>query len=85
MGQLSGDQLADVRNVACADWATLAGQHCRHRNRGASKGHELDLVGFAIAMDMHNGADIAGFQALGRKINSQDHTVVFVDIHSSKG
>lgn len=85
MGQLSGDQLADVRNVACADWATLAGQHCRHRNRGASEGHELDLVGFAIAMDMHNGADIAGFQALGRKINSQDHTVVFVDIHSSKG
>jgi hypothetical protein len=60
------------------------------RDRGDGKGvarerHELDFVGFAIAMDVHNGADIAGFQAIGRKISGQNHTVVFVNVHSSKG
>jgi hypothetical protein len=34
---------------------------------------------------MHNGADITRFQTIGRKISGQDHTVVFVDVHSSKG
>jgi hypothetical protein len=34
---------------------------------------------------VHNGADIAGLQAIGRKISGQDHTIVFVNIHSSKG
>lgn len=74
-----------MRYVAFADWAALTG-----RDRGDGKGvarerHELDFVGFAIAMDVHNGADIAGFQAIGRKISGQNHTVVFVNVHSSKG
>jgi len=82
---LGRDQLADVRDVAFANWAALNGQ-----DRGDGKGiarerHELHFVGFAIAMDMHNGADIAGFQAIGRKISGQDHTIVFVNVHSSKG
>jgi hypothetical protein len=34
---------------------------------------------------VHHSADITGFQSLGRKISGQDHTVVFVDAHSSKG
>ena len=74
-----------MRYVAFADWAALTG-----RDRGDGKGvarkrHELDFVGFATAMDVHNGADITRFQTIGRKISGQDHTVVFVDVHSSKG
>jgi hypothetical protein len=34
---------------------------------------------------VHNGADIARFQAIGRKISGQDHTIVFVNVHSFKG
>jgi hypothetical protein len=34
---------------------------------------------------VYNRADIARFQAIGRKISGQNHTVVFVDVHSSKG
>lgn len=82
---LSRDQLTDVRNIALADRAALAGQ-----DRGDGKGvarerHELDFVSFAIAMDMHNGAYIAGFQAISRKTSGQDNTIVFVNVHSSKG
>ena len=74
-----------MRYVEFADWAALTGQ-----DRGDGKGvarerHELDFVGFATAMDVHNGADITRFQTIGRKISGQNHTVVFVDVHSSKG
>ena len=82
---LSRDQLADVRDVAFADWAALTGQDRGDGEGVARERHELDLVGFAIAMDVHNGADIAGFQAIGRKISGQNHTIVFVNVHSSKG
>jgi hypothetical protein len=34
---------------------------------------------------VHNGADITRFQTIGRKISGQDHTIVFVNAHSSKG
>jgi hypothetical protein len=34
---------------------------------------------------VYNGADITRFQTIGRKISGQNHTVVFVDVHSSKG
>ena len=83
--RLSSDQPADVRDVAFADRAALTGQ-----DRGDGKGvarerHELNFVGFAIAMDVHNGADIAGFQAISRKTSGQDNAIVFADIHLSKG
>ena len=74
-----------MRDVAFADRAALA---CQDRGNGegvARKRHELDFIGFATAMDVHNGADITRFQAIGRKISGQDNTVVFVDVHSSKG
>ena len=74
-----------MRNVAFADWAALAGQDRGDGKGIASERHELNFVGFAIAMDVHNGADIAGFQAISRKISAQDHTIVFVNVHSSKG
>ena len=63
----------------------MTGQDCGDGEGVARERHELDFVGFAIAMDVHNGANIAGFQAIGRKISGQDHTIVFVDVHSSKG
>ena len=85
MGRLGGDQLADVGDVAFADRAALTGQDRGYGEGVASERHELDFIGFATAMDMHNGADIAGFQAIGRKISGQDHTIVFVNVHSSKG
>ena len=83
--RLSGGQLADVRDVAFADRAAFPG-----RDRGDGEGiarqrHELDFVGLAMAMDVYDGADIAGFQAIGRKISGQHHTVVFANFHSSKG
>ena len=83
--RLGRDQLADVRDVAFADRAALVCQDRSDSKGIARERHELDLVGFAIAMDVHNGADIAGFQPIGRKISGQNHTVVFVDVHSSKG
>ena len=85
MGLLGGDQLADVRDVAFADWAALTGQDRSDGEGIARKRHELDFVSFTTAMDVHNGADIAGFQAIGRKISGQDYTIVFVNVHSSKG
>lgn len=74
-----------MRDVAFADWAALTGQDRGDGKGIASERHELNFVGFATAMDVHNGADIAGFQAIGRKISGQDHTIVFVNVHSSKG
>ena len=62
----------------------LGPQRC-HCNRFAVERHELDFVSFAIAMDVHNGAYIAGFQAISRKTSGQDNTIVFVNVHSSKG
>ena len=82
---LGGDQLADVRDVALAYRAALTGQDRGDGECVARKRHELDFVGFAAAMDVHNGADIARFQTICRKISGQNHTVVFVDVHSSKG
>ena len=83
--RLGRNQLADVRDVAFADRAALACQDRSDSKGIARERHELDFVGFAIAIDVHNGADIAGFQAIGRKISGQDHTIVFVNVHSSKG
>ena len=82
---LGRDQLTDVRDVAFADRAALTGQDRGDGEGVARERHELDFVGFTTAVDMHNGADIAGFQAIGRKISGQDHTIVFVNVHSSKG
>ena len=56
-----------------------------NRNRLPVQRHELDFVSFATAMDVHNGADIAGFQAISRKTSGQDNAIVFADIHLSKG
>ena len=83
--RLGRDQLADVRDVAFTDRAALACQDRSDSKGIARERHELNFVGFAIVMDVHNGADIAGFQAIGRKISRQDHTIVFVNVHSSKG
>jgi len=74
-----------VRDVALADRAALIAQDRGNGECVARKRHELDFVSFATAMDVHNDADIAGFQAIGRKISGQDHTIVFVNVHSSKG
>jgi hypothetical protein len=74
-----------VGHVAFADRAALTGQDRGDGECVARKRHELYFVGFATAMDVHNGADITRFQAIGRKISGQDHTIVFVDAHSSKG
>jgi hypothetical protein len=74
-----------VRDVAFADWAALPGQDRGDGEGAARKRHELDFVSFATAMDVHNGAHITRFQTIGRKISGQDHTVVFVDVQSSKG
>lgn len=74
-----------MRDVAFADGAALTGQDRGNGEGVTRERHKFDLVSFAIAMDVHNGADIAGFQAIGRKISSQDNAVVFVDVHSSKG
>ena len=82
---LSRDQLTDVRDVAFADRAALTGQDRGDGEGVARERHELDFVSFAIAMDVHNGADIAGFQAISRKTSGQDNTIVFVNAHSSKG
>jgi len=82
---LSRDQLTDVRDVAFADRAALTGQDRGDGEGVARERHELDFVSFAIAMDVHNGAYIAGFQAISRKTSGQDHTIVFVNVHSSKG
>ena len=74
-----------MRDVALADRAALIAQDRGNGECVARKRHELDFVSFATAMDVHNDADIAGFQAIGRKISGQDHTIVFVNVHSSKG
>jgi hypothetical protein len=74
-----------VRDVALANWAALTGQDRGDGEGVARERHELDFIGFAIAMDVYNGANIAGFQAISRKIGGQDHTIVFVNVHSSKG
>ena len=74
-----------MRHIAFADRAALTGQNRGDGEGVARKRHELDFVGFATAMDVYNRADIARFQAIGRKISGQNHTVVFVDVHSSKG
>ena len=74
-----------MRDVAFADWAALPGQDRGDGEGAARKRHELDFVSFATAMDVHNGADIAGFQAISRKTSGQDNTIVFVNAHSSKG
>jgi len=34
---------------------------------------------------VHNGAYIAGFQAISRKTSGQDNAIVLADIHLSKG
>jgi hypothetical protein len=36
-------------------------------------------------MDVHNGADIACFQSLGRQVRRQDNAIVFANAHCSKG
>jgi hypothetical protein len=74
-----------VRDVAFADRAALTGQDRGDGEGVARERHELDFIGFAIAMDVHNGADIAGFQAISRKTSGQDNAIVFADIHFSKG
>jgi hypothetical protein len=74
-----------VRDVAFADRAALTGQDRGDGEGVARKSHELDFVSFATAMDVHNGADIAGFQAISRKTSGQDNTIVFVNVHLSKG
>ena len=74
-----------MRDVAFADWAALTGQDRGDGEGVARERHELDFVGFTTAVDVHNGADIAGFQPIGREISGQDHTIVFVNVHSSKG
>ena len=82
---LGGNQLADVRDVTFADGAALTSQDRGNGEGVARERHKLDFVSFAVAMDVHNGADIAGLQAISRKISGQDHTIVFVNVHSSKG
>ncbi len=74
-----------MRDVAFADRAALTGQDRGNGEGVARKRHELDFVSFATAMDVHNGADIAGFQAIGRKTSGQDNAIVLADIHLSKG
>jgi hypothetical protein len=82
---LRGDQLANMRDIAPANGPTLTGQNRCHGNRVTSQSHELNLEAFAAAMDMHDCADIAGFQTLGRKVGSEHNAVVFLNVHESKG
>ena len=82
---LRGDQLANMRDIAPADGPTLAGQNRCHGNRASGQGHELNLEAFAAAMDMHDCADIAGFQTLGRKVGREHNAVVFLNVHEFKG
>ncbi len=74
-----------MRDVALADRAALTAQDRGNGECVARKRHELDFESFATAMDVHNGADIAGFQAISRKTSGQDNAIVFADIHLSKG
>jgi hypothetical protein len=63
----------------------LTGQDRSDGEGVARKRHELDVVSFATAMDVHNGADITGFRSIGRKTSGQDNAIVFADVQSSKG
>lgn len=79
--RLSGDQLADVRDVPFADGAALAGQNRGHGDCVTSQGHELNFVARTAAMDVHDGADVPGFQTIGRKVGREHNAFVFLNVH----
>ena len=80
-----GDEFADVGDVALADGTTLACQDRRHSNRISSEGHELNFEAFAAAVNMYNGANIASFQAFAWNVGGKHNTLVFLNIHPSRG
>jgi hypothetical protein len=49
------------------------------RPASALEADELHLVGAAIGVDVHDGPDVSGFEAIGRDVGLQHDATMFLD------
>ena len=68
-----------VGNLPLADWAHLRGEYGDDANGLTVQRYELDLVPRAMAMDQHNGANVASSQSTFREVCCKNHTIKLFD------
>src|SRR5439155_10988992 len=78
-------QFTDVANVTAAHRPQLRGQHRRDGYGLSRKSDELNYVSRAVAVDMHDRADIARLQALIGDVSRQHNAIMFLNHNASKG
>ena len=78
-------EFAHMRNIEFPDRAKLLGGDRGNGHCFSGERHELDFKCIAVAMNMNNRSDIAGFKTGVRKIRRQNHAIVFADFHFDKG
>ena len=74
-------QLAHMADVPLTDGTQIGCCDGRHRHGSAGKRDEFDLVSRAFLMDMHDRADVAGFETFFRQMLRQDYAIMFFDSH----
>ena len=70
---LNGGEGAGVGDVGLRDWSNVLGWDCGNSDRRADEGHELDLIGTLVGIDMDDHAHIAGLKPFVRYVHSQDN------------
>ena len=78
-----GGQFPHVRDVPRCNGPHLSWWQRDNCDRLASQGHELDLIGRCVRMDVNDGADVPGLEVFLCEIKSQNDAIVFVN-HSLK-
>jgi len=77
-------QFAHVGYFSGGDGPELRRQQRHHRHRLSSQSYEFHLIASSTFMNMHDCANVAGFQALGGQVLGENHAIVFLD-HDPKG
>ena len=78
-GALPRRQLSRVGDLTTRDGPNVVRGDGGHGRRPAIEGRELDLERRAIAVDVHDGTDIACLQAFGGHRCEQHHAIMFLD------
>jgi len=80
-----GGKDASVSNFAGADGPDLGGFKGDDGGGVSVEGEKFDFIGFAVFINVHDGANVAGNEAFSGNGGFKDDTVVFVDRHSDFG